>query len=1033
MKATDIAVNGGRGSIYIERLYRSGSQNNGPFGVGTGHNYAYALNTQAYVQQDKGVIWLQTPDQNQFAFNQQSEKVFTNSSVPGFAGAVLRDLSNGEYSLRWRNGMTYHFRIGQGPLAAFLDSITDPNGNTVKLTWDNGQPLQITQITDPVNRSLNLTYDGSNRITSITDPIGRRVEYTYDGQGNLASVKNAGGFTTKYEYDSNHNLKTITNARGIKVSQFTYDANNRVTQIQQPDGGVISISYVLLNPDAPETSPVSSATVTDPMQNQSVHRFDPTGLVTDMTDPVGQIRNIERDDGRNNRVKGFKGNGFCKICPTAALGDLAYSLDEAGNITTTTDALGNATALTYESSFNKVTSVTDPLQDTTQFTYDSSGNLLSSTDPNGHTTKYDYNHFGQIIRITDALQKSTTFDYDEFGNLTAVTTPLGNTHRITYDAVSRPVQALDALNRKTTTTYDPLDRVTSQIDAKGNTTKFEYDEVGNLTKLTDARGKVTQFSYDGFNRLVSRTDPLGKSDKRTYDKNGNLIEYVDRRGQKGTFEYDSLNRLVKESYSDASVVARSYDSNGRLIHAVDTAAGTFDFSYDADGRQLASAGPFGTVRYTYDKADRIKTRQVVGHDLLDYEYDQAGNLLSTAMGNASAGFKYDADNRLQTITRGNGVTSTYSYDADGRLTSILHSGGQGINIPITYSYDAAGNRITQGTAVGQPLATEAVVDKYDDANRLLSSGATSYSYDDNGNLISAIDNHGTITYSWDSRNRLVSIQSPTQKDNVTYDIAGSLIARAATGKLNLSQQFILDGLTNLAFVGQSSGDDLSVLAGDAIDQHLAVVHSGGRVEYGLSDGINSTVATVDNQGVLVSSFLYEPFGKTTSPGGYLFQFTGRVPLSGDLYYNRARFYNASVGRFVSEDPIGFFGGDTNLYSYVFNSPSNFGDSGGLFVPQVVAGLVGAAFIAYELYPWVKSVADHYRIEHRIQDNLIKEDFDTLSESQTALACQNHRIEQISIITPLTQKVTFTPTLGGAAAYDIKMMLNAIMNAFKKEK
>ena len=55
-----------------------------------------------------------------------------------------------------------------------LESITDANGNQIRLTRNSARPVQITQITDAVGRSLTLTYDGANRVTVITDPIGQK-------------------------------------------------------------------------------------------------------------------------------------------------------------------------------------------------------------------------------------------------------------------------------------------------------------------------------------------------------------------------------------------------------------------------------------------------------------------------------------------------------------------------------------------------------------------------------------------------------------------------------------------------------------------------------------------------------------------------------------------------------------------------------------------------------------------------------------------------------------------------------------------
>jgi RHS repeat-associated protein len=137
-----------------------------------------------------------------------------------------------------------------------------------------------------------------------------------------------------------------------------------------------------------------------------------------------------------------------------------------------------------------------------------------------------------------------------------------------------------------------------------------------------------------------------------------------------------------------------------------------------------------------------------------------------------------------------------------------------------------------------------------------------------------------------------------------YDFPGSLISENQSGSVNLIQNFVLDDLTNVAYVSRSNGDSLSILAGRSIDRHLAAFHSNGQVEYGLGDAINSTVATADQTGKLASSLLYEPYGKTTTTSSYPFQFTGRVPINSSLYYYRARCYDPAAARFISGDPLG---------------------------------------------------------------------------------------------------------------------------------
>jgi RHS repeat-associated protein len=59
-----------------------------------------------------------------------------------------------------------------------------------------------------------------------------------------------------------------------------------------------------------------------------------------------------------------------------------------------------------------------------------------------------------------------------------------------------------------------------------------------------------------------------------------------------------------------------------------------------------------------------------------------------------------------------------------------------------------------------------------------------------------------------------------------------------------------------------------------------------------------------------------------------FQYTGRENDGTGLYYYRARYYSPELQRWISEDPIGFEGGDVNLYAYVKNDPADLVDPTG---------------------------------------------------------------------------------------------------------
>ena len=66
--------------------------------------------------------------------------------------------------------------------------------------------------------------------------------------------------------------------------------------------------------------------------------------------------------------------------------------------------------------------------------------------------------------------------------------------------------------------------------------------------------------------------------------------------------------------------------------------------------------------------------------------------------------------------------------------------------------------------------------------------------------------------------------------------------------------------------------------------------------------------------------------------------SGRENDGTGLYYYRARYYSPTIQRFISEDPIGFYGGDVNFYAYVGNNPVKFVDPSGLSVQCIYVGI-----------------------------------------------------------------------------------------------
>jgi RHS repeat-associated protein len=107
----------------------------------------------------------------------------------------------------------------------------------------------------------------------------------------------------------------------------------------------------------------------------------------------------------------------------------------------------------------------------------------------------------------------------------------------------------------------------------------------------------------------------------------------------------------------------------------------------------------------------------------------------------------------------------------------------------------------------------------------------------------------------------------------------------------------------------------------------------------VADGLGSALALLDPTGTVQTQYSYGAFGATSAAGAASANSVPRDEKTTEpgLYYYRARYYSGGTHRFISQDPIEFTAGDTNLYRYVFDSPTNLRDPTGEIVPLIAAG------------------------------------------------------------------------------------------------
>jgi RHS repeat-associated protein len=250
---------------------------------------------------------------------------------------------------------------------------------------------------------------------------------------------------------------------------------------------------------------------------------------------------------------------------------------------------------------------------------------------------------------------------------------------------------------------------------------------------------------------------------------------------------------------------------------------------------------------------------------------------------------------------------------------------------VTYTYDGAGNRLTRWDG------TTRTTSSYDAANqrtRAVASGSpTTYSYDGAGNLARALASGQRTTYAWDGESRLTQAALPSgTTDAFAYNGDGQRVQKvdsAGTTKYAWEGQNVLLE-ANASNTIQAVHTLAPALYGDQVSQRRGTTSS-----YYHFDALGSTLQLTGSTGASTDSYLYRAFGDLVASSGTTtnpYRFVGRLGYSYDVdlanYHVRARRYDPATSRWLSRDPIGFGGGDANLYRYAGNSPSTQTDPNG---------------------------------------------------------------------------------------------------------
>lgn len=439
---------------------------------------------------------------------------------------------------------------------------------------------------------------------------------------------------------------------------------------------------------------------------------------------------------------------------------IAYSYDAAHRLTGIQDNLSHRIAYTLDTLGNR----------TAESTYDP-GNVLR------HTRTRVYDALNRLAQDIGALAtEATTYGYDANGNLKTVTDPLNHSTTNVYDALNRLIQATDANNGVSTYAYNGRDQVTRVTDPRNLATPYTRNGLGDqLTEVSPDRGTVTY----------------------TYDSGGNVKTLKDARNQTTTYTWDALNRLTQATYGDATVTSYVYDAGsngkGRLTGMTDPSSVSTTYTWNKRGELTGKTQTVSslarTVGYAYDSVGRVSQITYPSGKAVNYTYT-GGQLTGIAVGSTPL---------VSSITHapfgpvtgwnwgGGGAAHPRPRDTDYRLSR--YPAGPATR---TLAYDAASNLLQLSDSTSSSTNPLSRVYGYDTLERLASEQSVGivrpglnvdhrWSYEANGNLLTASSGASTIRYSYAATSNRISARSGGPVGlPYAYDAAGNLRAGVAS-------------------------------------------------------------------------------------------------------------------------------------------------------------------------------------------------------------------------------------------------------------
>ena len=830
----------------------------------------------------------------------------------------------------------YYFAIKVLNSVAYLSAIEDNNGN--KLNLNRTTNSNEISISDASGRKFSLSDyqainapDGSDvkyySQKEITDPNGNKLKYTTKQDKYIEVKDQAGIILGKYEYTNNTTDFTLVKSNDNKIE---YYSNGRLKQITYKNGSWIKYTYT--DSEKTYTTLTSSGETTKTVYNDAfypVEYTDESGTKTEYTyDNHYRVKTEKSGDETTTYTYDSKGNVISYITGNEK-NNTYYTYDsnkrvireQTGNDYTyyTYDSKGNNLVLAtlkkdYKGEASELYDSKLTCFDTTTYTYDSKGRVISEDYSKGGCVAYEYDSRGNVTKETNVTVENdktkttvTTYTYDDMGNL-LTTQSEGDSATYVYDKAGRTLRVTQ--NGETTRTiYDNQGRTIQEIAPEDYDNKkdglpnentysdtnvghrYVYNETtGNLDREINRLDVVTDYEYYETGGKKKETFDIYEYD---YNIKGNLTKvYVDGVNTL-SYNYDEDYNLTSEVYANGQSIRYRYDDNNNLVsqyHNNDTSA-YVTFSYNTDNELTQKVNADTGLKYVYGENNKVDVYKI-SDDTLVQSYTEDVT-------------EADEDNGIEAKTD---VTESHfgtTYSSVIKDKSVSYING---NNTFEYSYTENDNAVASD------------VIKYNGTS-VLNAG---YTYDDNGNITKKdYGNSGSVTNTYDTKDRITSTSYNGKTFNYTYDINSQLTAvsgnnysasYAYDSRGNITNKNVNGTSTTFTYSNSDWKDELTAVNGTPLTYNengnvltygdKSFIWNTGRNLASIVDGDNEYSYTYDENGIRTSKTVN---GITTSyntkDGVILYQTDG----TDTLYFQ----YD------TSGVPLGFIWNGTQ-YFYITN-------------------------------------------------------------------------------------------------------------------